>query len=332
MPSPDHAGGGDGRRRARDLQLGQDIAHSRLRETAPRTRASVADTADQSYLSATSEIRMTEAFASQPWRVLLSESKDEVLEPMVEFTNTFLMVVGLSSLIVLLLSVSQIRRSVLPLEELQKGTRRIAQRDFASRVTVTSRDEFEQLAASFNTMATQLGRQFNALATAAEIDRAVLSATDATAIVDTILARIRDVFPCSVVSVTVGVPDSSKSLTSVIQDYADRPAARGPGRHASGRTSRSILTGPEVLELRNGESVPAYLEPLVELGRDVLRGAAALLPAPAVRHHCAGRALRSRRPPRKTGCRCAGWPTRPRWRWPTRECWIRSASWPTTTA
>ncbi|HEY5939479.1 MAG TPA: EAL domain-containing protein [Gemmatimonadales bacterium] len=225
----------------------------------------VADTADQSYLSATSEIRMTEAFASQPWRVLLSESKDEVLEPMVEFTNTFLMVVGLSSLIVLLLSVTQIRRSVLPLEELQKGTRRIAQRDFASRVTVTSRDEFEQLAASFNTMATQLGRQFNALATAAEIDRAVLSATDATAIVDTILARIRDVFPCRVVSVTVGVPDSAKSLTSVIQDYATglRHVARVSMR---GQDVQSILTGPEVLELRTGESVPGYLEPLVELG------------------------------------------------------------------
>jgi diguanylate cyclase (GGDEF)-like protein len=225
----------------------------------------VVDLADQSYLSASSEIRMTEAFAAQPWRVVLSESKDEVLEPMVEFTNTFLMVVGLSSLIVLLLSVSQIRRSVLPLEELQKGTRRIAQRDFASRVTVTSRDEFEQLAASFNTMATQLGRQFNALATAAEIDRAVLSATDATTIVDTILARIRDVFPCTVVSVTVGVPDSSKSLTSVIQDYESglRHVARIGMR---GQDVQTLLTGPEVLELRSGETVPAYLEPLVELG------------------------------------------------------------------
>jgi diguanylate cyclase (GGDEF)-like protein len=233
--------------------------------TGTKTPAMVVDAADHSYLSASSEIRMTEAFASQPWRVVLSESKDAVLEPMVDFTNTFLMVVGLSSLIVLLLSVSQIRRSVLPLEELQKGTRRIAQRDFASRVTVTSRDEFEQLAASFNTMATQLGRQFNALATAAEIDRAVLSATDATTIVDTILARIRDVFPCSVVSVTVGVPDSAKSLTSVIQDYESgvRHVARIGMR---GEDVQSILTGPDVLELRCGESVPTYLEPLVELG------------------------------------------------------------------
>ena len=90
------------------------------------------DSAHHSYLSASSEIRMAEAFAAQPWRVVLTESKDEVLEPMVEFTNTFLIVIGLSSLVVLLLSVSQIRRSVLPLEELQKGTQRIAQRDFAA--------------------------------------------------------------------------------------------------------------------------------------------------------------------------------------------------------
>ncbi len=252
------------------LAVLDDSAHvifssTRVLPVGVATPALTVDSADDSYLSATSEIRMAEAFAAQPWRVVLTDSKDAVLEPMVEFTNTFLIVIGLSSLVVLLLSVSQIRRSVLPLEELQKGTRRIAQRDFASRVTVTSRDEFEQLAASFNTMATQLGRQFNALATAAEIDRAVLSATDATTIVDTILARIRDVFPCSVVSVTIGVPDGAKSLTSVIQDYqtGERHVAR-VGMRAS--DVQGILTGPEVLELRGGDPVPAYLEPLVEVG------------------------------------------------------------------
>ena len=226
----------------------------------------VADSTDRSYLSASSKIGLAAAFAAPSWTLMLSESKEKVLEPMVEFTNTFLIVVGLSSLAVLLLSVSQIRRSVLPLEELQRTTQRIANRDFTSRVIVTSGDEFEQLAASFNTMADQLGRQFNALATAAEIDRAVLSATDATAIVDTILARIRDVFPCSVVSVTLGVPDGTKSLSSAIQDYGN-----GAKRHVARISLRpsdvqSLLTGPGVLEIRGDESVPAYLEPLTELG------------------------------------------------------------------
>jgi diguanylate cyclase (GGDEF)-like protein len=224
-----------------------------------------AKAAPEFYLTASSFITLDAAFAAQPWTVIFSESKDEVLEPMVEFTNTFLVVLGLSSLAVLLLSLSQIRRSVLPLEELQKGTRRIAQRDFASRVTVTSRDEFEQLASSFNTMANQLGRQFNALATAAEIDRAVLSATDATAIVDTVLGRIRDVFPCSMVSVTLGVADGAKSVTSVIQDYENghRHVERIGLRPAD---VQALLIGPEVFVLRTGESVPSYLAPLAELG------------------------------------------------------------------
>jgi diguanylate cyclase (GGDEF)-like protein len=222
--------------------------------------------AARSYLSAFSKIALSEAFAAPAWTLVLSESKNKVLEPMVDFTNTFLVVVGLSSLAVLLLSVSQIRRSVLPLEELQKTTQRIAQRDFTSRVLVKSGDEFEQLAASFNTMADQLGRQFNALATAAEIDRAVLSATDASAIVDTILARIRDVFPCSIVSVTLGIPDGAKALSSAIQDYGDggkRQMARIGFRACD---VQSLLTGPQVLEIRGDEAVPPYLEPLVELG------------------------------------------------------------------
>jgi diguanylate cyclase (GGDEF)-like protein len=217
------------------------------------------------YLTARSAIPLDAAFAGQPWTVVFSESKDEVLEPMVEFTNTFLLVIVLSGLAVLLLSISQIRRSVLPLEELQKGTQRIAQRDFTSRVTVTSQDEFEELASSFNTMASQLDRQFNALSTAAEIDRAVLSATDATAIVDTVLGRIRDVFPCSVVSVTLGIPDGTKSVTSVIQDYE-----KG-GRHVERIALRpsdvqGLLTGPEVLHIRSGDSIPSYLTPLSSLG------------------------------------------------------------------
>jgi diguanylate cyclase (GGDEF)-like protein len=221
--------------------------------------------AEESYLTASTKIQLDAAFAAEPWSVFFSESRDKVLEPMVEFTNTFLIVISLSGLAVLLLSLSQIRRSVLPLEELQKGTERIAHRDFASRVTVTSRDEFEQLASSFNTMASQLGRQFNALATAAEIDRAVLSATDATAIVDTVLGRVRDLFPCSMVSVSLGVADGVKSVTTVVQDYNQG------GRHVVRIGLRpsdvqGLLTGPGVVTVNPGDPTLPYLAPLAQLG------------------------------------------------------------------
>jgi diguanylate cyclase (GGDEF)-like protein len=225
----------------------------------------VADSARRAYLSAWSRIGLNDAFAATPWMLVLSESKDKVLEPMAEFSSTFLAVVGSSGLLVLLLSVSQIRRSVLPLEQLQHTTRRIAQRDFTSRAVVNSGDEFEQLAASLNSMAVQLGRQFNALATAAEIDRAVLSANDATVIVDTILARIRDVFPCTMVSVTLGIPDGSKFLNSVVQDYEN--GLRRVTRTGLRPTDvQGLLTGPGVVKISGEESVPPYLESLNELG------------------------------------------------------------------
>ncbi len=121
------------------------------------------------------------------WTIVLSTSKDYVFAPIVYFKKIFPLVILLSFWVVLLLSVIQIRRTMLPLEKLKDGTQRIAMRDFESRVKVASGDEFEELGESFNDMARQLGRQFNALATMAEIDRAILSALDTEKIVGTVI-------------------------------------------------------------------------------------------------------------------------------------------------
>ncbi|HEX3233578.1 MAG TPA: EAL domain-containing protein [Gemmatimonadales bacterium] len=217
------------------------------------------------FVSAASPILLDEAFAAPVWTLVLSQTRDEVLGPMVEFTKMFLGVVLVSSLTVLLLSLSQIRRSLMPLAELQQGTRRIAQRDFASRVSVSSRDEFEELATSFNAMASQLGRQFQALSTAAEIDRAVLSATNTAEIVDTLLVRVRDVFPCSLASVTLIASNGSSSLTSVVHDYRD-DTRRYARVHLRSADVQDLLDGPELQLLDPSEvGAPSYLEPLLAL-------------------------------------------------------------------
>ncbi|MFL5493691.1 MAG: EAL domain-containing protein [Gemmatimonadales bacterium] len=237
-----------------------------MSQVEPQTAETLGTRSDQPpFVTSSWPIMLDEAFAAPVWTLVLSQTRDEVLGPMVEFTKTFLAVVLVSSLAVLLLSITQIRRSLVPLAELQQGTRRIAQRDFAGRVTVSSGDEFEELASSFNAMATQLGRQFQALSTAADIDRAVLSATNAVEIVETLLARVRDVFPCELASVTLIEPDGSKSLTSVVHDYRDgtRHQARVDLRSTD---VQDLLDGPEVrlLDLPLGRS-PSYLEPLLRL-------------------------------------------------------------------
>jgi diguanylate cyclase len=219
------------------------------------------------YVSSTWPMLLDEVFAAPTWTLVLGHSKKEVLGPVVRFADTLLVLVLVSTALILILSVDRIRRSLVPLRELQEGTRRIAGHDFGSRVSISSRDEFEELGASFNAMAGQLDRQFQALATAAEIDRAVLSATSAGEIVATLLARLPDVYPCGAVSVTLMTPDGAKSLPSLVHDYSDgsRTHIRVDLRSDD---VQELLDGPDAtaVAMVEGISVRPYLVPLAELG------------------------------------------------------------------
>lgn len=213
-------------------------------------------------------VTLSAVFGAPDWTLVLSERRWAVLRPMTDFAATFAFVLGACTVIVFLLSVSQIRHSLAPLEQLQEGTRRIAQRDFESRVTVTSGDEFAELAESFNAMATRLGKQFKALATAADIDRTVLSATEATGIVRAVLARIGDVYPCSAASVIL-LPESRTSpAVGWVQSYALGAAAMPRRVEIPVAEAWQLAALPEVLELGPAERQPAYLQPLAALGLD----------------------------------------------------------------
>ncbi|HSF04630.1 MAG TPA: ATP-binding protein [Methylomirabilota bacterium] len=113
------------------------------------------------------------ALATPKWTIVLSESKADVFAPIAAFKRTFVLVVLASVWVVLLLSIGQIRRSLIPLDKLQAGTRQIARGDFNTRVEIASGDEFEELASSLNRMAGQLGRQFTALMMSGEISAAL---------------------------------------------------------------------------------------------------------------------------------------------------------------
>lgn len=224
------------------------------------------DPAAGGVLSASLPILLRDAFAGSNWTLVMSEPREAVLEPMTDFSNTFLLIVLGCTAAVLLLSVSQIRRSVHPLVYLREGARRIALRDFDGRVAVRSRDEFADLAEAFNAMATQLGRQFKALATAADIDRAVLSATEPTTIVDAVLARICDVYPCSAAEVTLVPQDRSAAMVAWVQDYRSGGRREAVRVELSAGEVRRLLAAPEVLVIPPDEAVPGYLRPMAELG------------------------------------------------------------------
>jgi diguanylate cyclase (GGDEF)-like protein len=218
------------------------------------------------YLSTYRPIVIQGAFGAPNWTLVLSEAQSTMLGPMTDFTNTFLLIIGGCTLVVLILSVSQIRRGLLPLRELQAGTRRIAVQDFESRVAVTSRDEFAELAHSFNAMTAQLGRQFKALATAADIDRTVLAATDASSIVDAVLARIWDIHPCSAASVTLLPPDRSSSAVSWVQYYHGERSREVARVEVSPSELQQLAQAPDLLEVGADGQLAGLLRPVAEGG------------------------------------------------------------------
>ncbi len=200
------------------------------------------------------------------WTVVLGESKADVLAPMANFKRIFPLVVLLSLWVVLLLSIIQIRRSLVPLERLQEGTRRIASRDFGTRVAVTSGDEFEELAGSFNTMASRLGRQFNTLATIAEIDRTILSALDTQKIVEVVLTRMPDVLPCDGIGVSLLDSHGAHTAQTVLRGGSPKDEAVIEATALTPQEVQRLHDNPESLLIRLDSDLPHYLGPLARRG------------------------------------------------------------------
>ena len=85
-------------------------------------------------------------FLQDPWTIVVSQKHTDALGVMMRFRASFPLLILLSLWIVLLFSLIQIRRTLGPLEELQRGTNEIGAGKFGARVSVDSGDEFEKLA------------------------------------------------------------------------------------------------------------------------------------------------------------------------------------------
>jgi diguanylate cyclase (GGDEF)-like protein len=90
-----------------------------------------------------------------------------------DFLEVYVAVAASSVLLIILLSLVQIRRTMVPLERLIAGARRIAVGDFGT-VDVRSQDEFGELASAVNSMSTQIKGQLTTLQTLAAIDSEML--------------------------------------------------------------------------------------------------------------------------------------------------------------
>ncbi|HXZ29175.1 MAG TPA: HD domain-containing phosphohydrolase [Terriglobales bacterium] len=208
-------------------------------------------------------------FASPSWVVVVFESEDAFLIPLQHFQSVFPLVMLLALWVVLLLSLIQIRRTLVPLERLQQGTQRIANQEFDARVSVTSGDEFQELAGSFNAMAGRLGQQFQALKTIDEIDRAILSSLNQEEILDTALFGMEGLLPYD--GICLCLLDSEAALKGKIylpRKQNSEAGARHEVRDVRLRSSdvQQLCASPQHLAGAIEQSPPPHLRPLAERG------------------------------------------------------------------
>ena len=205
-------------------------------------------------------------YIADDWKVISSMSKTDMFPFSVFFRTLFPFVILASLWLVLFLSTIQIRKSLIPLEKIKEGTKRIANRDFNSRVKVTSGDEFEEVAESFNAMASQLGKQFRALVTMGEIDRAILSVLDTKKIVNTLVARVREVFPCKSASITIVDPGSLDTAQTFIGEAKSDKVKPQEKIKISAEELEMLRKNPETLWIKQNDNLPDYLAPLAKQG------------------------------------------------------------------
>jgi diguanylate cyclase (GGDEF)-like protein len=226
-------------------------AQDEVTQAAPVDETTLASQAWELFLSA--------RFASESWVIESSQPVLSYSEGQVGLREIIPWTLAAAVILVLLVSSTQIRRSLVPLDELLKGTRRIAARDFDTRVRIRSADEFEELARSFNDMSDSLSSQFTALEALSEIDRLILSSPSIESILETLLAHVHRVTGCACVSITLIDPDEG-AHGRVYSHDGSKAVRRDVHRILLGRDIESQALAHEgvVLDLQATQPVPTY--------------------------------------------------------------------------
>jgi signal transduction histidine kinase len=223
---------------------------------------------NQEYMAGTWTIPLRFTFLADPWIVSLSQSKESALAPVDQFRHIFFLVIASALSAVVLLSLSHIRRNLQPVTLLQEGTARLAGGDFTTRVTVNSRDEFEDLAASFNNMTGQLSQQFHMLETLSAISQSILSSHDPSAMVKIVHSRISETITCHAVGMTLMDPDSSKPvIMSVRQLNSQSENEITEYACQFSQDDLAVLEAHPNHLMASSSSLPGYLAPMATRGK-----------------------------------------------------------------
>ncbi|MCP0913659.1 EAL domain-containing protein [Legionella sp. 27cVA30] len=218
---------------------------------------------DRNYLVGYWHLFLRERLHSGKWLVVLAEPETNIFVQAQKLYLIFLPTILFALILSMLLSQAQIRRILVPLEELSKATRRVARRDFTPMVTVKSNDEFEELAEAFNKMSKRLQHQFKTLSIMSSLDQAILSTQDAEEILHIIFKELDELVDYDLLILGVLERDDEHAMQLMI----DSPVYEIP------KVQKAFISDSEIEALRNNKNIilnlaeadpPGYLNVLAQ--------------------------------------------------------------------
>ena len=145
------------------------------------------------------------------WFVLFEQPTAQALAPIRDQLVRIALLIGLGLAVAIIAGTLLARRMLIPIDALRAGARRLGAGDFSHRIEVQTKDELEELADQFNSMAGQLhetyssletkveertrdlARSINELKVLEEVGRAVASSLDLNAVLPTVAARALEI-------------------------------------------------------------------------------------------------------------------------------------------
>jgi class 3 adenylate cyclase/HAMP domain-containing protein len=156
-------------------------------------------------------LTVSNAMPKLGWFVLFEQPTAQALAPIRDQLVRIALLIGLGLAVAILAGTLLARRMLIPITALRAGARRLGAGDFSHRIDVRTKDELEELADQFNSMAGQLhetysgleskveertrdlARSINELKVLEEVGRAVASSLDLNAVLPTVAARALEI-------------------------------------------------------------------------------------------------------------------------------------------
>ncbi len=229
---------------------------------------------DEPMLASSQQLSIEHLFDGESWVITAIRSEQLAQQTTRSFRLFGILAAALAALIALLLSLSQMRSILVPLDRLLAGARSIADRNFSVRIKVSARDEFGRVASAFNAMAERLGVHFRALHTLSEIDKTILTSPDTGKVAKLAIDTLKEITRADYVSLGVSEPASPAQLRIYIcgDDGELAPAreiAWNPDpRLFSDRATCAIWTDKPPLPngylqtLKPGDGMKVYVQPI----------------------------------------------------------------------